>query len=113
MAMHRDVIAINAELALLPDVDPRAAGGEVTVALCGHCDHDGPCRWPHNSRIDADTHPARLRSVIVVPGEDRDEVVRRVEVSLRGDERWTVERFAIGAINDDEQDLAARLAQST
>jgi hypothetical protein len=110
--MHREVIALDAELVLLPDVDPRAAGGEVTVALCGHWDHDGPCRWPHNSRIDTDTSPARLRSVIVVPGEDREEVVRRVEVALRGDERWAVERIATGAINDDEQDLAARLAQS-
>src|ERR1700730_9233937 len=110
MAMHRDVIAIDAELALLPDVDPRAAGGEVTVALCGHWDHDGPCRWPHNSRIVADIRQARLRSVILVPGEDREEVVRRVEVALRGDERWTVERIATGAINDDEQDLAQRLA---
>jgi hypothetical protein len=111
--MHRDVIGIDAELALLPDVDPRAAGGEVTVALCGHWDHDGPCRWPHNSRIDTDISPAHLRSVIVVPGEDRDEVVRRVEVALRGDERWTVERFTVGAIYDDEQALAQRLAQNT
>lgn len=110
--MHREVMAIDAELELPPDVDSRAPGGEVTVALCGHWDHEGPCRWPHNSRIDAETSPARLRSVIVVPGEDRDEVVRRVEVALRGDERWSVVRFSTGAAEDDERALADRLAQT-
>ena len=27
--------------------DVRAIGAAVTVALCGHWEHDGPCRWPH------------------------------------------------------------------
>ena len=31
--------------------DDRAPGGAVTVALCGHWDHDGPCRWPHFSAL--------------------------------------------------------------
>jgi hypothetical protein len=22
----------------------------VTVALCGHWEHDGECRWPHHTR---------------------------------------------------------------
>ena len=34
-----------------PGSDERAPGGAVTVALCGHWDHDGPCRWPHFSSI--------------------------------------------------------------
>jgi len=29
--------------------DPAAVGGAVTVALCGHWEHDGPCRWPHHT----------------------------------------------------------------
>jgi hypothetical protein len=29
--------------------DPRALGGAVTVALCGHWEHDGECRWPHHT----------------------------------------------------------------
>ena len=110
--MHREAIAIDAELALLPDVDPRAVGGEVTVALCGHWDHDGPCRWPHNSRIDTDSNPADLRSVVVVPGEDRDAVLHRVEIALRGDERWRVVRFETGSINADEKELATRLSHT-
>lgn len=31
--------------------DSRAPGGAVTVALCGHWDHDGTCTWPHHSSI--------------------------------------------------------------
>jgi hypothetical protein len=27
--------------------EPAALGGAVTTALCGHWEHDGPCRWPH------------------------------------------------------------------
>ena len=33
------------------DADERAPGGAVTLALCGHWDHDGTCRWPHLSTI--------------------------------------------------------------
>jgi hypothetical protein len=29
--------------------DVNALGGAVTVALCGHWEHDGPCRWPHHT----------------------------------------------------------------
>ena len=31
----------------LDEGDVRAIGAAVTVALCGHWEHDGPCRWPH------------------------------------------------------------------
>ena len=111
--MNNEVLAIDAELALRDDVDPRAPGGEVTVALCGHWEHEGPCRWPHNSRIDTDESPARLRTVVVVPAEERDEVVGKVETRLRADERWSVTGFSTGDINDDERELAERLARAT
>jgi hypothetical protein len=29
--------------------DPAALGGAVTVALCGHWEHEGACRWPHHT----------------------------------------------------------------
>ena len=38
-------------LALCRDGDSRAPGGAITVALCGHWDHEGECRWPHLSTI--------------------------------------------------------------
>jgi hypothetical protein len=36
------------------DGDPSALGGAVTVALCGHWEHDGPCRWPHHTETVVD-----------------------------------------------------------
>jgi hypothetical protein len=38
--------------------DPRAPGGAITVALCGHWEHEPPCRWPHHTDItpDGDRH---------------------------------------------------------
>ena len=39
---------------LQPGSDQRAPGGAVTVALCGHWDHEGPCRWPHLSTMTED-----------------------------------------------------------
>jgi hypothetical protein len=105
-------MAVDAVLALQPGADSRAPGGEVTVALCGHWEHEGACRWPHNSRIDTDTDPVHLRTVVVVDSDERDEIARRIEVALRADERWSVVRFATGVIADDERDLAERLARS-
>ena len=36
------------------DGDPAALGGAVTTALCGHWEHDGPCRWPHFTSPEVD-----------------------------------------------------------
>ena len=112
--MSRAPFAIDAVLAMVAGADPRAPGGEVTAELCGHWEHDGPCRWPHNSRLDTDsgTEAAHLRTVVVAAGEDHPEIVRRVEVALRADSRWSVVQFSTGAIADDERDLVARLARS-
>jgi hypothetical protein len=108
--MTRDAMAVDVVLSLGAGTDPRAPGGEVTVALCGHWEHDGPCRWPHNNRIDSGSAPARLRTVVIVPDDERKDVARRIEAALRADERWSVLSFATGAITADEQALARRLA---
>ena len=112
--MSREPFAIDAVLAMNADADadPRAPGGEVTVALCGHWEHEGACRWPHNSRLETDTDAARLRTVVVAPGDEHEEIARRVELGLRADGRWVVMQFATGVIAEDERELADRLARS-
>lgn len=40
--------------------DAAALGGAVTVALCGHWEHDGPCRWEH--RTTSRPHPEEAGS---------------------------------------------------
>ena len=52
----------NLEFTLLitQNGDVRAPGAAVTVALCGHWDHEGACRWPHHSLIQTDGVNHRL-----------------------------------------------------
>ena len=105
----RRAFAFEAMLELEPDVDTRAPGAAVTVALCGSWEHDGPCRWPHNSRIDASSAPARLRTVVVADDQTDAEVVARIESALGGDPRWSVASATRGDIGPGEQALANRL----
>lgn len=106
------VLVVEARLALEPGFDPAAVGAEVTTALCGHWEHDGPCRWPHHNAIEGDAPgPATFRTVAIVDPAEREQVRARVEASLA----------ALGAAllvsveerelhGDDERELAARLA---
>ena len=41
----------SAQVRLEPGGDAGAPGAAVTVALCGHWEHDGPCRWPHHTAV--------------------------------------------------------------
>jgi hypothetical protein len=103
--------AVEAQLELRPGTDTRAPGGEVTVALCGHWDHDGPCRWPHNSSIDTSATPARLRTVVAADDDTVDEVVSRIEAALRRDTRWSLRECQTDGIKASERSLARDLVQ--
>jgi hypothetical protein len=105
-------IAVEVELKLRAGTNIQAPGGAVTAELCGHWEHDGPCRWPHNSQIDVEANPARLRTIVVVSDDDRVDVLQRIEAALRRDDRWTIARFSVRSPVDDERRLAERLSQS-
>jgi len=69
-------------LRLEPGGDPRAPGGAITVALCGHWDHEGPCRWPHlTSAHTADDH-LEVNVRLTCPDSDRETVLARIEAAL-------------------------------
>ena len=82
--------------------DDRAPGGAVTVALCGHWDHEGDCRWPHLSTIADDG--ARCHRLVVefdAPEEEIDTVKARIDAALRNGQltgpdgrhsTWEIER---------------------
>ena len=102
----------EARLELEPGADPRAPGGAVTVALCGHWEHDGPCRWPHNSAIDSTALPARFRTVFVCRDESAAEVRNRIESALRSAKGWTVISSGPRELTESEQALASRLGET-
>ena len=108
----REAYVYEAELELAPGVDSRAPGGAVTVALCGHWEHEGPCRWPHSSEIDTDASPARLRTVFACGAAEVDEVHHAIDAAVRGTADWTVGKAERRAPHGDEVDLGARLAKT-
>jgi hypothetical protein len=99
----------EAELELAPGADARAPGGAVTVALCGHWEHDGPCRWPHYSELDAETAPAHLRTVFACAADDVDDVHAKIDGAVRNADEWSVLTSARRDPVGDEVELGVRL----
>jgi hypothetical protein len=105
-ANGRDRYAHVAELGLPDGFDPAAVGAAVTVALCGHWEHEGPCRWPNNHET---TPEGRYRVYFVAPPSDEAEVRRRIEEALHGGE-WTVVSSGPRDLLPGEFELLERLA---
>jgi hypothetical protein len=108
-----DTHAIEAELTLVNGTDPAAVGAAVTVELCGHWEHEGACRWPHNSAIDARREPALFRTLFVTGEDESAAVGERVERALRDAGAWRVVAIRERAVAADERDLARRLLAGT
>jgi hypothetical protein len=100
----------EAELELAPGADARAPGGAITVALCGHWEHDGPCRWPHYSEIDTDATPSRLRTVFACGDDEVDDVHAQIDGAVRAADEWSVLSSVRRDPAGDEVDLGASLA---
>jgi hypothetical protein len=100
---------VEAEIALREEADPAAVGAAVTVELCGHWEHEGPCRWPHNSAIEADREPARFRTLFVADAEDEAAVRARIERALRDGAGWSVVSVRARPVAESERELAAGL----
>jgi len=94
---------------VLPErTDPAAVGAVVTVALCGHWEHDGPCRWPHHNQIDG----VEFRTVFIATPEDEPEVRRRIRSALRNQPGWRVVSENARAVTADEEEIGARLLRA-
>ena len=100
---------LEAAIALADDCDPAAVGAAVTVELCGHWEHEGACRWPHNNAVDASHRPARFRTLFVAGDGEAVEVRKRIEEALRGGEAWRVVSVGERPVAAHERALADRL----
>jgi len=106
--MHAAFV-VEAELALDEGFDPAAVGAAVTTDLCGQWEHDGPCRWPHNSAIEADRDPATFRTLFVADEAEAQQVRQRVEAVLGDGSGWRLVSLRERAVADAERPLAERL----
>jgi hypothetical protein len=83
----------------------------VTTALCGHWEHDGPCRWPHNNAVTTGA-VASFRTLFVATPTDEKGVRERIESTLRAGQGWSVLDTRARPVSPSEQPLARRLMTS-
>ena len=105
----RSAFVHEAALRLGANTDPRVPGAAVTTELCGHWEHQGGCRWPHDNEI----WPADVtifRTIFVASAAEADEVHTRIELALRLGNEWIVITSGRRPLEADEQALAGRLA---
>ena len=119
--MARATFAHDAVVILDPGGDSRDPGGAITVALCGHWDHDPPCPLaPHHTDATPESDDT-LRLRVLFAAEPKDE--RRVRElmtqalssgRLTGPDgrvtRWMLQSSCASSLRPDEADHAARLA---
>ena len=67
---------------LAPGADERALGGAITVALCGHWEHDGECRWPHRTTVAHLGDAVRVRTEFDAPAGDVARVRQAIVAAL-------------------------------
>jgi hypothetical protein len=120
--MSRAAYAHDAVLILDPGGDSRAPGGAITVALCGHWDHEPPCPLaPHRTDTTPDgDDTVRLRVLFAADPADEERVRSLITEALStrrltGPDgrvtRWMVQSTAAGTIRPDEAEHAARLVE--
>jgi hypothetical protein len=83
----RQAFVHQAFLVIEPEADERAPGASVTVALCGHWDHEPPCPLsPHYVHTDQVGDELHVRVLFATEPETETEVRRRIDLALAG--RW-------------------------
>jgi len=118
----REAFAHEATLVMNPLADVRAPGAAITVALCGHWEHDAPCPLsPHHSRADRVGDDVIIRILFAVEPELEDVVRQSIDRALAGGHltgpdggttRWKMHISQPSVIQHDETEHAQRLISS-
>lgn len=103
--------------------DIGAPGAAITVAVCGHWEHEPPCPLaPHHTAAERQGDHVRLRVLFATDPADEAEVRRRIDDALASSElstpdsrvaRWRLVSTEVSAVRPDEADHARRLAESS
>lgn len=117
--MVRQAYAHDAVVAKQPGCSPDALGGAITVALCGHWDHPGPCPLaPHYVTTLSDAETVTLRVLFATEPANERRVRALIGEALAAGQltgpdgglaTWQLSTTAPGTVRPDEQDHAAGL----
>jgi hypothetical protein len=116
----RQAFAHEAVLVMEPDADVRAPGAAVTVALCGHWDHEPPCPLaPHPVSAGEDGGELRVRILFAAEPEE-GEVRRLINRALSGQLKfpegfttpWRLRTSWPSEVSAEETDHAERLIRN-
>jgi len=89
--------------------DDREPGAAITVALCGHWDHEPPCPLaPHHIAAARDGDTVRLRVLFVTEPHHVDEVRKRIDDALAAGD-WRLIESGPAGVDPGEWDHARRL----
>lgn len=115
----RQAFVHDAVVIMEDDGDERAPGAAITVALCGHWEHEPPCPLaPHRTDAQRSGDEVRLRVLFAAEPTAEAEVRRRIEAALSqagltgpdgGSTRWQLRSAQPGLLRDDETQHAERL----
>lgn len=118
----RRSFAHDAVLAMEAGADARAPGAAITVALCGHWEHEPPCPLaPHHTDAQRAGDELHLRTLFAVEPAHEGEVRERIRVALQAgrlvdadgrESRWALRSSTPAAVRSEEADHARRLARS-
>jgi hypothetical protein len=112
--------AHNAVLTMDAGGDVRAPGAAITVALCGHWEHEPPCPLaPHHTAAARERGQVRLRTLFVTEAEREQEVREKIGAALRSgrlvgpdgrESTWRLASERAATVRADEAEQAGRLA---
>jgi hypothetical protein len=118
----RQVFAHDAVVTMGAGSDVGAPGAAITVAVCGHWEHEPPCPLaPHHTAAERDGDVVRLRVLFAADPSDEPEVRRRIDDALASSQietpdgalaRWRLVSSAVSEVRPDEADHGRRLTSS-
>jgi len=92
--------------------DERAPGGAITVALCGHWEHEPPCPLaPHHTAATREGDTVRLRVLFVTEPHHVDEVRKRIDDALAAGD-WRLIESGCARVEASDRDHARRLLKT-
>jgi hypothetical protein len=117
----RQAFVHDAVVTMEPGGDTRAPGGAITVALCGHWEHEPPCPLaPHSTDAQPCGDQVRLRVLFAAEPAAEAEVRSRIEAALSQDgltgpdgitTRWHLRSAQPGLLRTGEAQHAEQLIQ--